>query len=101
MVRPVVVDVFIGARGTPSRSYVEYLVTFPFPIREGLNTYENYYEEEVAEYDYEILWVLPPRARVVDVHIAGTYDMPMPNVLRVLVKRGTRVGGFEGFKFLA
>jgi len=98
-VRPVVVDVAIGVRGTPSRSYVEYLVVFPFPLVKGLNTYENYYEEETAEYDYEILWILPSRARIVDVNIAGVYDLPLPNVLRVLVKRGTRVGGFEGFKF--
>lgn len=99
-VRPQVEDVYIGLRGIPTRPYIEYVITFPAPLRQGLNTYENTYPEEEAEYDYEALWLLPRSARIARWQMAGQVETPTPNVLRLTVRRGTKVGGREGFQFL-
>ncbi len=97
-VRPLVVDVSVGVKGGPHRPYIEYIVTFEAPISSGVNTYEVYYDEEEAEYDYEIVHLFPPGTRVVDWEMAGTGNAE-GNVLRVHVKRGTRVGGREAIRF--
>lgn len=98
-VRPVVVDVYVGLRGAPTRPFIVFLGYFPSPLREGENVYENYYEEEVAEYDYEAVWVLPRGAEILEWYFNGSVETPEPNILRVYVEKGTRVGGREGIKF--
>jgi len=98
-VRPVVREVYIGLRGSPTRPYITFIGDFPAPLREGENIYENYYEAETAEYDYEAVWVLPQGAEIVEWWFAGQVETPEPNILRVYVTKGTNVGGREGFKF--
>jgi len=98
-VRPVVDDVFVAIRGDARRPYVEYLISFPAPLKKGVNTYENYYEEEVAEYDYEATWILPKNAKILSWEMGGRVETPEPYILRILVNKGVRVGGREGFIF--
>ncbi|MBP1448406.1 MAG: hypothetical protein JZD41_00060 [Thermoproteus sp.] len=64
-----------------------------------MNKYEDKYAEEVAEYDYDAVWILPEGARLLRWQIAGSAEAPEPNVLRIRVKRGTKVGGYESFEF--
>jgi hypothetical protein len=85
-------DVFLGFRGSWSRPYLEIHVEFRGRLRRGLNIYEDLYEEEIAEYDYEILWIFPRRFRVIDYEMAGEGSV-RGNLLRVMVRRGIRVGG--------
>nr|KJR74364.1 MAG: hypothetical protein TU35_00600 [Thermoproteus sp. AZ2] len=98
-VRPTVRDVYVGLRGDAKRPYIEYIIDFPAELKPGVNTYRNRYEPEVAEYDYEATWVLPERSELLRWNIAGEVEAPEPNILRVRVKKGTRVGGEEGFDF--
>jgi len=98
-VRPVIHDVYIGLRGAPTRPYITFLGSFPAPLREGENLYENYYEEEVADYDYEAVWVFPQGVEVLEWHFGGEVETPEPNILRVRVAKGTNVGGREYIKF--
>lgn len=98
-VRPVVRDVEIGLRGSPERPFVQYIADFPAPLRPGVNKYEDKYAEEVAEYDYDAVWILPEGARLLRWQIAGSAEAPEPNVLRIRVKRGAKVGGHESFEF--
>lgn len=98
-VRPTLYDVYIGLRGSPARPYIVFLGGFPAPLAPGENTYENYYEAEVAEYDYEAVWVLPQGSEILEWFFAGEVEVPEPNILRVRVAKGTNVGGREGFRF--
>jgi len=98
-VRPVIHDVYIALRGGPTRPYITFIGSFPAPLREGENLYENYYEEEVAGYDYEAVWVLPEGAEVFEWFFGGEVETSEPNILRVVVAKGTHVGGREYIRF--
>ncbi len=97
-VRPRVIDVAVGIKGYVHRPYIEYVVAFEAPLRKGDNRYEVHYEEEVAEYDYEIVHIFPLNTSIVGWEMAGSGEASS-NVLRVRVKRGTRVGGRETIQF--
>ncbi|MEM0484944.1 MAG: hypothetical protein QW434_09660 [Pyrobaculum sp.] len=98
-VRPILHEVYIALRGSPTRPYITFIGSFPAPLRPGENLYENYYEEEVAEYDYEAVWIFPKGAEVLEWHFGGVVETPEPNLLRVSVAKGTNVGGREYIKF--
>ncbi|MEZ0248127.1 MAG: hypothetical protein ABWJ97_02535 [Thermoproteus sp.] len=76
--------------------YITFLIRFKGELHEGLNVYEDVYEEEVAEYPYEFLWWLP--GRVVRAHIAGDVHIE-GNILSVKVPAGLKVGGREVIEF--
>ncbi len=101
-VRPRVLDVAIAFRdGNPKRPYIEIVIKFEGKFKKGVNRYEDYYEEEVAEYPYEILWIFPENARIIDAEIAGEVEiLGSGNILRVLVDEGTNVGGKETITFV-
>ncbi len=99
--RPEVKDIILGFRGTPHRPYIEFYINFRGPLKPGVNRYDNFYEEEIAEYDYEILWIFPEGCRVLSYHIAGegTVLGSTDNILVVHVRKGTRVGAHEWIEF--
>ena len=76
---------------------IEFIVQFSGKLRKGINEYYNTYEEEIAEYPYEAIWVLP--GRIIRAEMAGEIKIKR-NILRLKVKKGTRVGGREGITFL-
>jgi len=98
-VRARVLDAFLGFRGSWRRPYVEIYVEFSGRLKKGLNIYEDIYEREVAEYDYEVLWIFPRNFVVVDYEMAGE-GYVYGNILRVIVRRGTEVGGHEVIRFM-
>lgn len=98
-VRPTISDVYIGLRGSPTRPYIVFIGSFPAPLRSGENIYENFYDEEVAEYDYEAVWIFPKNAEVFEWRFGGAVETPEPNILRVAVAKGVEVGGWEYIKF--
>jgi len=90
----------LGSGGDTRRPYILFIVTFKGNLVKGLNTYENYYEEEVAEYDYEVVWVFPAKARVVEADLGVPYKVEAGGrVLRFNVRKGTRIRGFEKILF--
>ncbi len=97
-VKPRVVDVAVGVKGDVRRPYIEYIIVFEAPLRNGDNRYEVYYEEEVAEYDYEIAHIFPPNTSIIGWEMAGS-AVASGNILRVHVGKGTRVGGRETIQF--
>ncbi|MEL9990818.1 MAG: hypothetical protein QXP98_10575 [Thermoproteus sp.] len=76
--------------------YITFLIRFKGELREGLNVYEDIYEEEVAEYPYEFLWWLP--GRVVRAQMAGDVRIE-GNMVSVKVPAGVKVGGRETIEF--
>ncbi len=99
--RPQVKDIILGFRGSYHRPYIEFYINFRGPIKPGINRYDNFYEEETAEYDYEILWIFPEGVRVRSYHIAGDGRVlgTTDNILVVHVKKGTKVGRHEWIEF--
>ena len=97
-VAPRVVGARIGVRGEPDRSFATFLIEIPWSPRRGANVYEDYYEPDVAEYDYVVYWLFPEGARV------RAYDMPGDvsvdgRILTVSVRANTRVPGYESIIF--
>ena len=77
--------------------YVEFLIRFKGTLKKGINEYEDIYEEEIAEYPYEALWVLP--GKVTEYKISGEVKVK-ENVLFLKVKKGVKVGKIEKIKFI-
>jgi hypothetical protein len=100
VVRARVIDVSLGFRGSFDRPYLEFYIYFKGNLRRGVNRYENYYEEEVAEYDYEIVWFFPPGFRIIEYEFAGEGSvMGGGNILRLIVRKGLKVGNYESIIF--
>jgi hypothetical protein len=97
-VRPRVIAARAEVRGEPRRSTATFLVEMPWRPRTGVNVYEDFYEPDVAEYDYVVYWLMPPCASI------RSYEMPgrvriEGRLLEVRVRAGTRVEGYESIAF--
>lgn len=79
-----------------NRPYIVFLIEFGGELRRGVNVYEDFYEEEIAEYPYEFLWRLP--GRVLRASMAGE-ARAVGNLLFVRVPAGVKVGGREAIEF--
>ena len=98
--RPGVVDVDLGFRGTELRPFVAFFVELRGKFRRGLNTYENWYEREEAEYDFEAYWIFPPGSRVVEGAASGLWEiLGGGRLLAIRVRRGEEVEGYEKVAF--
>lgn len=102
LVKAKVHDVSLGFRGTTDRPYLEFYITLTgSSLRKGLNRYDNWYEEEIAEYDYEILWIFPENFKITNYDLGGeSVVMGSENILRTIVKKGTKVGGHEWIEWI-
>lgn len=96
-VRARVLHASIEVRGNPRRSTATFLVLIPFKPRTGVNIYENFYGETVADYDYTVYWVLEC-GEVVRVESPGDVDI-RGGVAVIRVKKGTRIPGYESVSF--
>lgn len=99
-VKPVVRFVELGFRGSRTRPFFLFVITFDAPIRKGENLYEDFYEETVAEYDYEFMWFLPLGSDIVGYEFGGgEAELIDRNVIRVRVSKGAKVGNYEWIRF--
>lgn len=99
-VYPRVLDVEIGFRGDYKYPYITFIIVFIGELRKGLNVYEDYYEPEVAEYDYRVYWFFPTKARVIKADLDVPYTLlDKGRVLLFAVPKGSRVRGYERIEF--
>lgn len=98
-VRPRVVGVDVGFRGSPEDVYIVFLIYFRGKPVKGENYYENVYEDEVAEYPIAAYWLFPPRSRVKSVEMSGEVSMLGPNVVAVRIEEGEKIHGYERIIF--
>ncbi len=98
--RPYVVKVTVGLAGSRYRPFINYIIKFHCDLKPGLNTYENYYEPETAEYDYIVTWVFPEGVRVLEADLGVGYEVGPNNVLKFSVKKGFTLPGYEKISFL-
>ncbi len=96
---PKVMHVEIGIRGRPDLAYVLFLISFKGELVDGLNTYENIYEEETVDYDYIVYWIFPDNARIVEADLGVPYIVYGNRILYFRVPKGTHVGGYERIVF--
>ena len=92
-----VVDAFIDVRGVRSRSSAIFIVQIPFTPRPGVNTYENFYGEAVAEYDYTVYWVLEC-GEILRIESPGSVEVRGSTAV-IRVRKGVRVPGYESVSF--
>lgn len=98
--RPLVKYVSLGFRGKEELPYLFFHIIFKGEIVEGENIYEDYFDEEVAEYDYVVTWIFPLGARVVSADVGVEYSLFENRRLLVYhVKAGTTVRGYEKIVF--
>ncbi len=98
-VYPKVISTTLGFRGDVTRPYITFIIEFGGPVRVGLNKYEDYYEEEVVEYDYEFTWFFPEGWKVRGAELAVPYEIIEDRVLVARVRKGTKVGPYEAILF--
>ena len=96
--RPVVRAVWLEAP-TASSAEVTFIITFPAHLRMGVNRYSNWYEEETAEYPYNVIWAMPDGSRVISAKLGAPYQVVGGNILLFHIPRGARVGGYEEIIF--
>ncbi len=96
---PKVVAVSIGVMESRRRAFIEYLIEFKGRFKSGVNTYENHYEPEVAEYSYEVMWVFPEGSKVMEVNVGFDYVLIGGRVLTFYVPEGSETPGYEKISF--
>ncbi len=99
IVKPTVIMVNIDFAGYKDHPYIVYFIRFKGKLHKGENVFEDYYEEEIAEYDYEIYWFFPERAKIKEVYISGDYDLVKKNILYVWARKGDKISGYEKIVF--
>jgi len=98
-VRPRVLSVDVGFRGTPEEVYITFFIYFRGKPVKGENYYENVYEEEVAEYPIAAYWFFPPNSRVMSVEMSGDVALLAPNIVVVKLEEGAKIQGYEKIVF--
>ncbi len=98
-VRPRVVGVDLSFRGSPDEPNITFFIFFKGRPRNGINYYENIYEEEVTNYPYEVYWFLPPDSRVLEVEASGNSEIIGNNIVVIRVEEGERTSGYEKIVF--
>ncbi|MCX8192959.1 MAG: hypothetical protein N3G77_04015 [Nitrososphaeria archaeon] len=96
-VEPIMVS--LDFRGSPELPTITYLIEFHAKLFNGLNEYECYYEEGMAEYDYEVYWIFPVNAKITEVEISGEYEILNDRILIINVRRGEYYNGYEKIVF--
>lgn len=94
-----VVMVNLEFRGAKELPTIIYIIEFKGELIKGLNVYECYYEEGVAEYDYEIYWIFPEDAEVVEVNLSGEHEILNSRILVSSVRRSEKYNGYEKIVF--
>lgn len=97
--KPEVISVSISFPYGPTRPALHFVVRSDVKLKED-NTYENLYESGVAEYGYDAIWVLPPKARVVEVVASGIVERPSNNVVFIRMEKGLKYEGYEMIRFV-
>lgn len=92
-----VIRASIEVRGSPRRSSTIFITMIPFEPRVGVNVYENFYGETVAEYDYTVYWVLEC-GEIQRIESPGDIDVRGSTAV-IRVKKGTKIPGYESVVF--
>lgn len=90
----------IDFAGYVDQPYILYYIKFKGPLRKGVNIFEDFYEETVAEYDYEVYWFFPERTKILEVYVDGDFDLVNSNKLFIWARKGDKISGYEKIIFM-
>jgi hypothetical protein len=90
-------DVFL--KGASSVVAVVYLIDFSGRIKDGANAIETWLEEEIAPYDFEILWRFPVGTKVLEIETRLEHEI-YGDIISLWAYMGEDVGGHERMSFL-
>ncbi|OYT68070.1 MAG: hypothetical protein B6U65_00520 [Candidatus Wolframiiraptor sp. EX4484-121] len=87
-------------RGAAESPVISFYIEFRGKLfRGGRNVYECFYDEGVAEYDYEVYWFLPRGSRIVEVETSTDYEVFGERFLVMWARRGDHYSGHEKIVF--
>ncbi|MFW9808621.1 MAG: hypothetical protein ACFFE6_04480 [Candidatus Thorarchaeota archaeon] len=89
-------DIFL--KGPSEVVSVVYLIDFAGRFNEDLNKIETWLEEEVAPYDFEILWRFPVGTRIMEVETILDFEI-YEDIITLWAVEGDDVGGYERMEF--
>jgi len=90
-------DVF--QKGDTDVVAVVYLIDFTGRLHKGVNKIETWLEEEIAPYDFEILWRFPVGTKVTEVETVLDYEI-YNDIICLWALEGEEVGGYERMMFI-
>ncbi|MBN2230583.1 MAG: hypothetical protein JW779_13425 [Candidatus Thorarchaeota archaeon] len=89
-------DIFL--KGDTDVVAVTYLIDFAGRFTERTNKIETWLEEEIAPYDFEILWRFPVGTKIMEIETALDYDV-YSDIITLWAMDGDEVGGYEKMVF--
>ncbi|TET11537.1 MAG: hypothetical protein E3J86_02730 [Candidatus Thorarchaeota archaeon] len=89
-------DIFL--KGPSDVVSVMYLIDFAGRFKEGVNKIETWLEEEIAPYDFEIVWRFPVGTRISKIETTLDYEI-YDDIITLWALEGDDVGGYERMEF--
>jgi hypothetical protein len=93
-----IVHVDIGLRGSASVPYFQWVIHFQGSPRSDENSLKSDVEDEIAEYDIEVLYLFPTGTKILAVQTPMEYEI-RDSLLMVWARKGDQVGGHEEVRF--
>ncbi|MFW9831240.1 MAG: hypothetical protein ACFFD8_05650 [Candidatus Thorarchaeota archaeon] len=93
-----IIHVDIGLRGSSDLPYFQWVIQFQGPSQPKKNVLKSDVEEEITEYDIEVLYLFPTGTRITRVITPMEYEIREP-LLLVWARKGDKVGGHEEVTF--
>jgi hypothetical protein len=93
-----ILHVDIGLRGAADIPYLKWVIFFQGEPKPGKNTLTSIVEEEVSEYDIEVLYLWPPETQIKEVQTPMEFEI-RGSLLLVWSRKGDLVGGHEKVSF--
>lgn len=97
-VEQTILHVDIGLRGSANVPYFQWVIHFQGPLRADENSLKSDVEEEIAEYDIEVLYLFPAGTQIMAVQTPMEYEI-RDSLLLVWARKGDKVGGHEEVLF--
>ncbi|MFW9845683.1 MAG: hypothetical protein ACFFD6_02960 [Candidatus Thorarchaeota archaeon] len=89
-------DIFL--KGASEVVSVVYLIDFATQFEVRKNKIETWLEEEVAPYDFEILWRFPVGTKIIEIDTLLEYEI-YDDIASLWAFEGDSVGGYERMEF--
>ncbi|NHI84361.1 MAG: hypothetical protein EAX81_08685 [Candidatus Thorarchaeota archaeon] len=89
-------DIFL--KGSTDVISVVYLIDFGTEFQQKKNKIETWLEEEVAPYDFEIMWRFPKTTKLVEIDTLLEYEI-YDDIITLWAFEGDNVGGYERMVF--
>jgi hypothetical protein len=77
---------------------VVYIIDFAGRFHRGMNKIETWLEEEIAPYDFEILWRFPAGTKVTEIETILEFEI-YGDIVSLWAMEGEEVGGYERMTF--